>query len=74
MSIAEDFRDAITDSWEQFSNLDLLDQNWALRWILSAVVGVVVLTVLAWKVMVQLILLAIAVMLYLRRSRDEDSL
>ena len=74
MSITEDLRDALTDSWERFSNLDLLSQNWTLRWILAAVTVFVFLTVMAWKVMVPLFLSAIGVTFYLRRSRGDDSL
>jgi hypothetical protein len=74
MSLAEDFRDAITDSWEQFSSLDYFGQRAALGWIMAAVAGFVVIAIMAWRFMVAFILLVFAVTWFLRRSRDEDSL
>jgi uncharacterized membrane protein len=74
MSVTQDFRDAFADSWNWFSNLDLISQNWALGWILCATLMIIVLSVLAWKVMLPLILVAVGVMSYLRRSRTDDSL
>jgi hypothetical protein len=74
MSIAEDLRDAFADSWDWFSNLDLMSQDWALRWILCASLMIIVLTLLEWKVMLPFILFAVGVMFYLRRSRSDDSL
>jgi hypothetical protein len=59
MSITEDLRDAISGSWEWFSNLDLISQNWALRWIVCATLMIIVLTVVAWKVMLPLILFVV---------------
>jgi hypothetical protein len=74
MSITEDLRDAFTDSWEWFSNLDLISQDWALRWIFCGIGLTIILTLLAWKVMVPLIVFAVIVVFYLRRSRADDSL
>ena len=74
MSLTQDLREAFADSWDWFSNLDLISQDWSLRWILCATGVIIVLTVLAWKVMLPLILLAVGVIFYLRTSRTGDSL
>ena len=74
MSIYQDLRDALSDSWERFSSLDLLSRDWAGGWILAAVAGVIVSTVLAWKIMLPLIFLAVGVMFLMRYLRGEDSL
>ena len=74
MSVTGDLRDALSDSWDWFSTLDLISQDWAVRWIICGTGVIIVLAVLAWKVMLPLILLAVGVMFYLRGSRAHDSL
>ena len=68
--IIDELRDAVAESLDAFASLD-----W--RWQMAIIGGIltaIFMTVLAWKVMVPLFLLAIGVTLYLRRSRDDDSL
>jgi hypothetical protein len=66
----DDLRDALSEALRSFRAQEFLVQ----RWLIGGILTFVVVTVLAWKVMVPLILFAIGAMLYLRRSRDEDSL
>jgi hypothetical protein len=70
MSIMDELRDAMSESWRSFDSLDYFGQNWVVGGILT----VTLVSILASKVMLPLILLAIGTTFYLRRSRDSDSL
>lgn len=61
---------ALTELWREIWSLE-----WPLRRLLIAgVLFVVILTILAWRVMAPLLLVAVLVALYLRYSRPSDSL
>jgi len=59
-----------TETWRLFSDLDWRGQ----RLVLAAVAGLAALTVLAWRVMLPFWGLVAAVALYMRFSRQKDSL
>ncbi len=65
----EELRDAMVESWQSFRSLDYTVQKGILGGILAVVV-----TILAWKVMLPLVLSAIGITSYLRLSRNEDAL
>ena len=70
MSFTEELRDVVSDSLDAFSSL-----YW--RWQIAIVGGVfiaIVMTYLAWKLMLPFIMLAVGTTIYLRRSRGRDSL
>ena len=60
----------ITESWDDFW---ALDWRWQ-RLIMGGIAAAIFMAVVAWKVMLPLILLAIGTTFYLRRSRDSGSL
>ncbi len=66
----EELRDALADSWKQFRSLSY----WGQRAVLGAVLTVVLVTIVNWRVMLPLLLLALVVVSYLRLSRDKGSL
>lgn len=61
----QDLLDAASESWRSFQGFGYFTR----RWIFGTVFACIVLTILAWKVMTPLILLAIFVVIYLRRSK-----
>ncbi|MFY9644186.1 MAG: hypothetical protein WAK29_03355 [Terriglobales bacterium] len=65
----EELREAMVESWQSFRSLDYMVQKWILGGILAVVV-----TILAWKVMLPLVLSAIGITSYLRLSRNKDAL
>lgn len=65
----EELRDAMVESWQSFRSLDYTVQKGILGGILAVVV-----TILAWKVMLPLVLSAIGITSYLRLSRNKDAL
>jgi uncharacterized membrane protein len=73
MSIDE-LRDAISDSWHSFDSLDYFGQKRVIGSLFGGILALTVMTILAWKVMVPLILFVVGTTIYLRRSRSDDSL
>lgn len=65
----EELREAMVESWQSFRSLDYTVQKGILGGILAVVV-----TILAWKVMLPLVLSAIGITSYLRLSRNKDAL
>ncbi|MFZ0687483.1 MAG: hypothetical protein WAM89_18220 [Terriglobales bacterium] len=65
----EELREAMVESWQSFRSLDYTVQKGILGGILAVVV-----TILAWKVMLLLVLSAIGITSYLRLSRNKDAL
>ena len=66
----DELRDAVTESLDAFSSL-----YW--RWQMAIIGGVasgIFMTIVAWKIMVPFLVLALGVTFYLRRSRGNDSL
>ena len=59
-----ELRAAIADSWESYRSLSYLQQ----RAVLGVMGAVLAVSLLAWKWMLPLLILALAVMFYLRRS------
>ena len=59
----------MVESWQSFRSLDYTVQKGILGGILAVVV-----TILAWKVMLPLVLSAIGITSYLRLSRNKDAL
>jgi len=66
----DELREAFSDSWESFCSLDFYGR----RMILGAASALIVLTILAWKVMLPLILFAIGTTIYLRLSDRKNTL
>jgi len=66
----EEVRDALSDSWEQFRSLSY----WGRRAVFGAALAIIFVTIVDWRVMLPLLLLALAVVSYLRLSRGKGSL
>jgi len=66
----DDLNDATADAWERFRSLSY----WAQRSLLGLGVALIAASIVSWRIMLPLILLALAVVSYLRLSRGNDSL
>jgi len=66
----DDLKGALTDTWERFRSLSYRAQ----RSLLGLGLALIAAIILSWRIMTPLILLALAVVSYLRLSRGDDSL
>ena len=66
----DELRAAIADSWESFCSLPHMQQ----KTVLGVIVATIALSVLAWKFVLALGLVAISVALYLKRKSSKGEL